>query len=147
MAQNTLLHSIQQCIELQDGQMAPEEDLNGVLDELASCRLLDLTTMRGSGVPVTTPVRFAIDDGRVIVSLDAASHKMTRVRMNPRVRVAGHQSTSAIGGTLRMLEHGEGGAAYRVLARRHRLLFLQRLALRRHPSRHVTCKIVLDGQV
>src|SRR6266571_3489014 len=107
-------------------------------------RLLDLTTMRSSGRGVTTPVRFGLAHGCVIVSLDTKSHKVARVTANPCVRVAGHQSSETRRATLRMLDGTEATNGYRVLARRYRFLFIQRLLLLRRPTAHVTCEITLD---
>jgi len=123
--------------------MASEADR--FLAGLDQFRLLDLTTMRPSGRGVTTPVRFGIAHGCVIVSLDTRSHKVARVTANPSVLIAGHQSSDTRAATLCMLDGTEATNAYRILARRYRFLFIQRLLLLRRPAAHVTCEITLDG--
>ena len=114
----------------------------GWLRKLPRHRLLDLTTFRASGEPVTTPVRYAVDGGRLVVSLQSDSGKVKRAAANQSVRVAGHPHGAAREGTLRLLEGQEARGAALVLRRQHRLLFVQRLILGRHPSRHRMAEIV-----
>jgi uncharacterized protein len=53
-----------------------------------SARYLALTTFRRSGAPVTTPVWFAAEGGRLLVWTGLSSGKAKRLRVNPAVTVA-----------------------------------------------------------
>jgi PPOX class probable F420-dependent enzyme len=106
-------------------------------EELAAYELVDLVTFRRNGQPVPTPVRFAVENGRVLMSLRVDSGKVTRARANPMVEIGGHPDGPRHGATLRFLEGDEAARAGALLRRRHRFLFLQRLVLGRRPGRHV----------
>lgn len=52
-------------------------------------RYVSLVTFRRSGVPVATPVWWALDGDRFYVFTEAGSGKMKRLRNDARVRLAG----------------------------------------------------------
>ncbi|HVO62299.1 MAG TPA: PPOX class F420-dependent oxidoreductase [Terriglobales bacterium] len=56
--------------------------------QLAGQKYLSLTTFRKTGVPVSTPVWFAEDDGKLYLFTNPKSGKVKRIRNNPRVRIA-----------------------------------------------------------
>jgi len=111
------------------------------LQDLQRYRLIDLITFRRDGEPVPTPVRYAIDGGRLVVSLQSGSGKVKRATNNPAVRVAGHPKGRQYEATLTFLHGDEARRASKVLQRRHRLLFVQRFLLGRHPRRHTAAEI------
>jgi PPOX class probable F420-dependent enzyme len=49
---------------------------------------ISLTTFRKSGKAVVTPVRFALESGKVYVSTGTKSGKVRRIRSNPKVQLA-----------------------------------------------------------
>jgi PPOX class probable F420-dependent enzyme len=51
-------------------------------------KYLSLTTYRRDGTPVSTPVWFVEDDGRLVVITAADSYKVKRLRRNPAAMVA-----------------------------------------------------------
>jgi PPOX class probable F420-dependent enzyme len=106
-------------------------------------KLLDLTTFKRSGDPVTTPVQFVVDGDRLVVSLRTDSGKVKRIRADPSVRIAGHRDSVTLDATARELHGADARAAYALLRRRRWLLTLRRFVLRRHPSRHVSAEIRL----
>ena len=113
--------------------------------ELDRCRLIDLTTLRRDGRPVVTPVRFALDGARVLVSLREDSGKVKRARANGSVTLACHPEGTPLRGNLRFLDGSEARRAQSVLNRRHRLLWIQRLVTGRRPGQHVLAEITLSA--
>jgi hypothetical protein len=111
--------------------------------DLQRYRLIDLVTYRRNGAPVATPVRYAIDNDRLVVSLQSDSGKVKRARANPAVQVAGHPGGSPREATLRFLDGDQARLADDALRRRHRLLFIQRLVFGRRPRRHTIAEIRL----
>ena len=111
------------------------------LRELQRHRLIDLVTYRRNGEAVVTPVRYAIDNDRFVVSLQSDSGKVKRARANPVVQVAGHPCGSPREATLRFLDGDQARLAGDALRRRHRLLFIQRLVFGRRPRRHTIAEI------
>ena len=51
-------------------------------------RYISLTTFRRSGQPVSTPVWFVEDSGKLYVRTEAQAGKVKRLRNNPQVEVA-----------------------------------------------------------
>ena len=92
------------------------------LDSLARSRYVSLTTYRGDGVGIDTPVWHALDDRTLYVWTDAGSWKVRRVRNDPRVvvtvcTVRGRIREGAVRaeGTARLLEEEDGTAHVRGL--------------------------------
>ena len=56
------------------------------IDELKHKKYIALTTVRRSGATVTTPVWFAIVDGRLGFRTEAHAGKVKRIRNNPNVQ-------------------------------------------------------------
>ena len=60
-----------------------------MLDDLAGCRYISLTTFRCDGTGASTPVWVVSDDGRrLLVWTGAETWKAKRIRREPRVLVA-----------------------------------------------------------
>jgi PPOX class probable F420-dependent enzyme len=60
-----------------------------MLDDLARCRYISLTTFRRDGTEASTPVWVVSDDGRrLLVWTGAETWKAKRIRREPRVLVA-----------------------------------------------------------
>ncbi len=51
-------------------------------------KYLSVTSFRGDGTPVATPVWFVQERRRLLVETEATSYKVTRIRSNPAVSVA-----------------------------------------------------------
>jgi PPOX class probable F420-dependent enzyme len=121
--------------------MTDQTESSGSLRELARFPLIDLTTFRRTGDAVVTPVRFAVDERRVVVSLRADSGKVKRAARNPNVVIAGHPGGPSHPVVIRFLEGEDARRAQDVLRRRHPFLFLQRLLLGRRPGLHVVAEL------
>ena len=61
---------------------------NNVFVALQGHGFISLTTFRKSGKAVVTPVRFALESGKVYVSTGLKAGKVRRIRRNPRVQLA-----------------------------------------------------------
>jgi PPOX class probable F420-dependent enzyme len=57
-----------------------------------------LTTFKRDGTGVSTPVWFAIDDGRLLIYTDPQSFKVKRIRRNPAVLIAPCTDTGRLRG-------------------------------------------------
>jgi PPOX class probable F420-dependent enzyme len=62
-------------------------------------KYLSLTSFRRDGTGVATPVWFVEADGRLLVETDASSHKVRRIRRDPRVTIAPCTATGRLRGT------------------------------------------------
>ena len=87
-------------------------------------KYVSLTTYRKDGSPVSTPVWFVVDEGRVLVWTSARSWKAKRLRRNPQVRVAacdfrGNVHGEAREGTARFLTDSEGRRVQRLLRKKY----------------------------
>jgi PPOX class probable F420-dependent enzyme len=94
------------------------------LNAFAEERYLSLTTYRGDGSPVSTPVWFVVDENRLLVWTSAASWKAKRLRRDPRVRIApcdfrGNIHGAAVDGTARFLSETEGPRVQRLLLKKY----------------------------
>jgi uncharacterized protein len=94
------------------------------LDALEREKYLSLTTYRRDGTPVSTPVWFVVDAGRLLVWTSADSWKAKRLRRDPHVRVAacdfrGNVHGSARAGTARFLPGPEGARVQRLLLEKY----------------------------
>lgn len=121
--------------------MTEQADRSESFRELDRFPLINLTTFRKTGDAVVTPVRFAVDKGRIVVSLRADSGKVKRAARDPRVVVAGRPGGPSYPVAIRFLEGDEARQAQDVMRRRHPFLFLQRLVLGRRPGRHVVAEL------
>jgi PPOX class probable F420-dependent enzyme len=84
--------------------------------------VVSLTTFRKSGEAVVTPVRFALESGKVYVSTGTKSGKVRRIRSNPKVRLApctmrGKVVGPTVEATARILSVDERELAERALKR------------------------------
>jgi uncharacterized protein len=94
------------------------------LNQLAHEKYLSLTTYRRDGSPVSTPVWFVADRGRLVVWTSAGSWKARRLRRDPRVRIAacdfrGNVHGSAWHGTARFLPADDGLRVQRLLRKKY----------------------------
>src|SRR5512133_4322567 len=62
-------------------------------------KYLSLTSFRRDGTRVATPGWFVEADGRLLVETDASSHKVRRIRRDPRVTIAPCTATGRLRGT------------------------------------------------
>ena len=86
-----------------------------------------LTTRRGDGTPVTTPVSIAVEDGRAFFRTYDRAGKFKRIRRDPVVTVApatwrNRPTGSPVRARARPLAGAEAARASRLLAKKHRLL-------------------------
>jgi uncharacterized protein len=58
------------------------------LSAIASAKCIALTTYRRNGTPVATPVWFHITGNKVMVTTEASTAKVTRIRNNPQITYA-----------------------------------------------------------
>ena len=86
-------------------------------------RYVNLTTFRKSAEEVTTPMWFALVDGRLYATTEPDSGKMKRIRNNPRVIVTPATSWGAPRGegVARDVGDEETGIAEEALRRKYRL--------------------------
>ena len=111
-------------------------------------KYLSLTSFRRDGTGVATPVWFVEADGRLLVETDASSHKVRRIRRDPRVTIAPCTATGRLRGTpvpawAELLPDAEICRVDQLIARKYRvdLLFikpirgLQAALHRRRPRR------------
>ncbi len=94
---------------------------------IANARYMALTTFRRDGTPVSTPVWFVDDGGRILVWTDASSGKVKRIRSNSRVTVAacdarGRRRAPAVHGTAAVLDQSVGSEVHQLLERKHPLM-------------------------
>ena len=88
-------------------------------------RYLSITSYKRDGTPVSTPVWFAEQDGRLLVETDAASGKAKRIRRNPAVRVALCSASGRLRGdqasaVAELLPDSETSSAERLIKRKYR---------------------------
>lgn len=94
------------------------------LNALVHEKYLSLTTYRRDGSPVSTPVWFVLEGGRLLVWTSAGSWKAKRLRHDPRVRIEacdfrGNVHGAAWDATARFLPEGEGQQVQRLLRRKY----------------------------
>ena len=115
------------------------------LDTLKGHRYMNLTTFRRGGEGVSTPVWFALVEGRAYVFTALDSGKVKRIRNNPRVELApsdarGRAKGPNIPAEARLLEPSEEAAADRALREKYTWQyrgFMLLLRLRPNPGAHV----------
>jgi PPOX class probable F420-dependent enzyme len=99
------------------------------LKDLARSQFMNLVTYRKNGVAVTTPVWFAIQDGKIVGTSQPKTGKVKRIRNNPKVLFApSSMSGKPLGetrpGTARLLALDEYPIADRALQRKYGLQYL-----------------------
>jgi hypothetical protein len=114
---------------------APAADAG--LESLASSEFCLVVTFRRDGTPVPTPVWFALRDGALVFESDSDAAKITRLRRDPRVRVAacnsrGRPQGPPIEARARILSGEESRVGEDALARRYGRR--RRIAQRLRPS-------------
>ncbi len=106
-------------IEDQQGASHPFEYLEGH-------KYIRLTTFRKSGDPVSTPVWFALHDGRLHITTEPDSGKMKRICNDPRVLISpcnawGKPKSPSVKGIARSVEDEHTGEAEAVFNEKYRL--------------------------
>jgi PPOX class probable F420-dependent enzyme len=89
-------------------------------------KYLSLTTYRRDGTPVSTPVWFVEEDGRLFVTTAAGSYKAKRLRRNPAAMVApctarGLPKGDAIPVQVEFLPSDEHARVDRLMAKKYRI--------------------------
>jgi PPOX class probable F420-dependent enzyme len=97
-----------------------------LVDELARCKHVSLTTYRRNGAAVATAVWHVVSDGELIIISDADAGKVKRIRNNDHVLVTPCDmrgritpGASTVEGTARLLGEEETEAGRRLLRRRY----------------------------
>ena len=98
------------------------------LEALNRQQFINLTTFRKNGVGVTTPVWFALADGRILGTTQAQTGKVKRLRNNPKVSFApctmsGKPLGEASQGKGRLLPAEESAAADEALKPKYGLQY------------------------
>ena len=98
-----------------------------MLDQLRDAKTILLTTFRGDGSPVATPVSIAFEGARAFFRTWDSAHKVKRLAANPSVEVApcslrGTVEGPSVHARAVLLQGAHEVIARRALARRHRLL-------------------------
>lgn len=89
-------------------------------------KYLSLTTYRRDGTPVSTPVWFVEENGRLFVTTAADSYKAKRLRRNPAAMVApcaarGELKGEPIPAEVEFLPESEHGRVDRLMAEKYRV--------------------------
>jgi PPOX class probable F420-dependent enzyme len=97
------------------------------VDALAQGKYLSLTTFRGDGTPVATPVWLVRDGGALRVITQADSGKAKRLRKDSRVLVApcdarGNLKGEQVEGTATLEDAGETARTAQLIEKRYGLL-------------------------
>jgi PPOX class probable F420-dependent enzyme len=97
-------------------------------------KYLSLTSFRRDGTGVATPVWFVEANGRLLVETDASSHKVRRIRRDPRITVApctatGRLRRAPVPAWAELLPDAEVARVEQLMARKYRadLLFIKPL--------------------
>jgi PPOX class probable F420-dependent enzyme len=104
--------------------MMPTIEIIDTWTRLKNHHYLNLTTFRKSGVPVVTPVWFALDAGKLYIWTAQDSGKVKRIRRYPLVWVApsshlGKARGPASAAIARILPPEEQGTAQRAMNRKY----------------------------
>ena len=89
-------------------------------------KYLSLTSHRRDGTPVATPVWFVTENGRLLVSTDAGSYKVKRIRRNPTVSIAACTASGRLRGETvearaEILPESEGPHVDALMKRKYRI--------------------------
>lgn len=89
-------------------------------------KYLSLTSYRRDGSPVATPVWFVTENGKLLVSTDAGSYKVKRIRRNPTVSIAACTASGRLRGEpvqarAELLPESEGPHVQELMARKYRV--------------------------
>lgn len=89
-------------------------------------KYLSLTSYRRDGTPVATPVWFVTENGRLLVSTDAGSYKVKRIRRNPVVSIAACTASGRLRGEpvearAEILPDGDGPHVDELMKRKYRV--------------------------
>ncbi len=125
---------------------------------LKNGKYISLTTYRRSGVAVSTPVWFILEDGHLLAWTGAKTGKAKRIRNNPRVSVAPSTARGKVTGptwqaTATILPPGSEKRLERLLARKYRVVMpiikslnaVQRLIRRRPREASICLQIDFDA--
>jgi PPOX class probable F420-dependent enzyme len=100
----------------------PQTQGNNAFEELQGHECISLTTFRKNGRPVSTPVRFVAESGKLYAMTESKTGKFKRIRSNPKVQFApctmrGKVMGPTIEAVARILPAGEEAVAESVLKR------------------------------
>jgi uncharacterized protein len=89
-------------------------------------KYLNLTSFKGDGRGVATPVWFVEENGRLLVKTDGDSYKVKRIDRNPSVTVAvctasGRLRSEPLPARAEVLPESEGHRVEELMARKYRL--------------------------
>ncbi len=106
----------------------PTATVQAAFANLQGHQYANLTTFRKTGVPVTTPVWFAVQDGKVYITTQAGAGKLKRIRNNPRIEIGPSDARGAsrgptVEGQARALPPAEHDLADRCLSRKYGLVY------------------------
>jgi PPOX class probable F420-dependent enzyme len=91
-------------------------------------RYISIETFRKDGSGVKTPVWAAALDGKLVVTTNGTSHKVKRLRSDPKIRAAGCDARGNVhgawhAGTARILDPALAAEAETALARKYGLQY------------------------
>jgi PPOX class probable F420-dependent enzyme len=114
--------------------------VSNYFSHLIKHQFINLTTFRKTGVAVSTPVWFAQDGNRLVVTTDASAGKAKRIRNNPRVELApsdmrGKHLGDKVQAHARILLGDEAKAAEKLLKKKYGLQYSMFGAARRNTLR------------
>ena len=102
--------------------------MTNYFSNLAKYQFINLTTFRKTGVAVSTPVWFAQDGNRLVMTTDASAGKVKRIRNNPRVELAPSDmrgkalgDAKAVQAQARILQGDEASTAEKLLKKKYGL--------------------------
>lgn len=89
---------------------------------------MNLVTFRKTGVAVSTPVWFAQDSNRLVITTDASAGKAKRIRNNPHVELApsdmrGKHLGDKVQAQARILQGDEASTAEKLLKKKYGLQY------------------------
>lgn len=107
---------------------APTATTPAAFANLQGHQYANLTTFRKTGVPVTTPVWFALQDGKVYITTQASAGKLKRIRHTPAVEIGPSDARGAsrgptVAGEAGILPPAEHAQADQLLSRKYGLLY------------------------
>lgn len=101
-----------------------ESIMNNMLNGVLKSKYINLTTFRGNGEGVPTPVMFAEANNKLYVETRVSRYKVKRIINNPNVQFSactmrGKVNGSIIKGKARILRSSEQDTAFKALRKRY----------------------------
>ena len=128
-------------------ERTPLTSVEAEIAALKDAGYISVTTFRRNGEGVATPVEFVERDNTFYVR-SRGTGKVTRIRGNPRVRVApctmrGRETAPALDGVAALMSDGESAALYALFSAKYG--FLWRLGMRLRRPKVQGVQIMLTG--